>query len=126
MQGKQLGEPQQTLSTQLPLMHWPPVVQARPFFLSAQLIAPVAPWQVKGARQSPSPVQVILQAFVPQTYGEQLAVVAVAQAPLPVQCETGEKVEPMHAAAHAVDAEVAGEAVAGHRARLAEALLVAA
>jgi hypothetical protein len=66
-QGAQLTEPQHTPSTQLPLMHWPPVAQPRPFFLSAQLMAPAAPWQVKGGRQSPSPAQVILQAFGPQT-----------------------------------------------------------
>ena len=45
----------------------PARLQARPFFLSAQLMAPAVPWHVKGARQSPSPAQVILQAFVPQT-----------------------------------------------------------
>jgi hypothetical protein len=39
------------------------------------------------------------QAFEPQTYGVQLAVCAVAQVPLPVQCETGVKVEPEHEAA---------------------------
>jgi hypothetical protein len=66
-QGAQLTEPQQTPSTQLPLMHWPPVVQERPFFLSAQLMAPAVPWHVNGATQSPSPAQVILQAFGPQT-----------------------------------------------------------
>jgi hypothetical protein len=45
-QGAQLAEPQHTPSTQLPLMHWPPVVQVRPFFLSAQLLAPAVPWHV--------------------------------------------------------------------------------
>jgi hypothetical protein len=45
-QGAQAAEPQQTPSTQLPLMHCPPVVQARPFGLNAQLIAPAVPWQV--------------------------------------------------------------------------------
>ena len=45
-QGAQLVEPQHTPSTQLPLMHCPPVVQARPFFLSAQLLAPAVPWHV--------------------------------------------------------------------------------
>jgi hypothetical protein len=42
----QVAVPQQTPSTQLPLMHWPPVVQASPFGLSAQFFAPAAPWQV--------------------------------------------------------------------------------
>jgi hypothetical protein len=45
-QGAQLAEPQQTPSTQLPLMHWPPVAQVRPFFLSAQLFVPAVPWHV--------------------------------------------------------------------------------
>ena len=42
-QAGQLGLPQQTPSTQLPLMHWLPDAQARPLALSAQL---PAPWQV--------------------------------------------------------------------------------
>jgi hypothetical protein len=46
VQAGQSAEPQHTPSTQLPLMHWVPAVQARPFFFSAQLFAPVAPWQV--------------------------------------------------------------------------------
>ena len=48
--------------------------------------------------QSPSPAQVILQAFGPQTYGEQLDVMGVAQAPSPVQCEMGVNVVPEHEA----------------------------
>ena len=68
-QGPQVAWPQQTPSTQLPLMHWLPMpaVQARPFFLSAQLIEPAVPWQVNGGTQSPSPVHVVLQAVAPQT-----------------------------------------------------------
>jgi hypothetical protein len=93
-QGAQLAEPQHTPSTQLPLMHWPPVVQASPFFFRAQLLAPAAPWQVYGATQSESAVQDVLQAPGPQTYGEQLLVAAVAHAPPPVQCETGVYVVP--------------------------------
>jgi hypothetical protein len=42
-QGRQLIEPQQTPSTQLPLMHWLPVVQVSPFFLRAQLMEPGVP-----------------------------------------------------------------------------------
>jgi hypothetical protein len=42
-QGAQLTEPQQTPSTQLPLMHWLPVAQARPLALSAQLRVAPAP-----------------------------------------------------------------------------------
>ena len=63
----QLEEPQQTPSTQLPLMHWLPPAQPRPFALSAQLRVAPAPWQVKGATQSASVAQVVLQAFAPQT-----------------------------------------------------------
>jgi hypothetical protein len=44
-QAGQLALPQQTPSTQLPLMHWPPVEQARPLALSAQLFGAV-PWHV--------------------------------------------------------------------------------
>jgi hypothetical protein len=39
-----------------------------------------------------------LQALVPQTYGVQLADEGVAQVPVPVQCEIGVKVEPVHEA----------------------------
>ena len=63
----QLGLPQQTLLTQAPLMHWLPAVQVRPFALRAQLRFGAVPWQVNGAMQSPSTLQVVLQAFVPQT-----------------------------------------------------------
>jgi hypothetical protein len=45
-QAGQAALPQQTPSTQLPLMHWPPAVQASPFFFSAQLFTPVVPWHV--------------------------------------------------------------------------------
>ena len=59
--------PQQTPSVQKPVMHWVPEVQERLFALSAQLFVLPEPWQVKGARQSLSAVQVVLQAVVPQT-----------------------------------------------------------
>ena len=55
--------PQQTPSVQKPLMHWAALAQARPLGLSAQLLA----WQVKGATQSASAAQVVLQAALPQT-----------------------------------------------------------
>jgi hypothetical protein len=42
---------------------------------------------------------VTLQALVPQTYGEQLEVVGVAQVPVPVQWEIGVNVETAHEAA---------------------------
>jgi hypothetical protein len=67
-QAAQLALPQQTASTQLPLMHSPPPAQAAPFGLSAQLFVVVfVPWQVNGARQSASVVHADLQLFVPQT-----------------------------------------------------------
>ena len=43
VQGRQLAEPQQTPSTQLPLMHWVNVAHARPLALSAQLLVAPAP-----------------------------------------------------------------------------------
>jgi hypothetical protein len=94
----QLALPQQTPSMQLPLMHWVPPVQVMPLALSAQFLL-VVPWQVYGARQSESPAHgEVLQTPVPQTYGEQLCVVGAAQLPLPLQCETGVNVEPLHEA----------------------------
>ena len=61
----QLALPQQTPSVQWPLMHSPPAAHARPLALSAQLFVAPPPWHVKGATQSPSPVQVARQAFTP-------------------------------------------------------------
>jgi hypothetical protein len=64
----QVVVPQQTLFTQLPLMHWLPAVHAFPGGFSAQFLAAVVPWQVYGARQSVSAVHgEILHAFVPHT-----------------------------------------------------------
>jgi hypothetical protein len=63
----QLADPQHTPSTQLPLMHWTSDVHARPLALSAQLFAAPAPWQVKGATQSPSIAHTVLHALAPQT-----------------------------------------------------------
>src|SRR5258706_5624946 len=80
-------------------MHWAPPVHTSPFALSAQLCAPLVPGHVKGATQSGSLAQAVRHAFVPHTYGEQLDDDAVAQAPVPVQCETGVKLEPVHEAA---------------------------
>jgi hypothetical protein len=90
---------QQKPSVQLPLMHWLGVVHARPFALRAQLLVAPAPWHVEGATQSLSPAQVVLHAAAPQTYGEQLDVIGVAQLPAPVQWETGVKVDTAHEAA---------------------------
>ena len=89
---------QQNPSVQLPLMHWLGAAHARPFALRAQLLVAPAPWHVEGATQSPSPEHVVLHAAAPQTYGEQLEVPGVAQAPAPVQCEMGVKVDPLHEA----------------------------
>jgi hypothetical protein len=62
-----VAEPQQTPSTQLPLMHWVPPVQARPLAFSAQLRVLPEPWQVKGATQSLSVPQLTRQTPPPQT-----------------------------------------------------------
>jgi hypothetical protein len=101
LQAWQVGQvalPQQTPSVQAPLMHWAAAVQESPLGLSAQLLVAPEPWQVNGATQSASAVQAVLQAPVPQTYGEQLDAVGAAQAPLPLQWEIGVKVEPVQAA----------------------------
>jgi hypothetical protein len=66
-QAGQVGLPQHTPSTQLPLMHWVPAPQATPLALSAQLRVAPAPWQVNGATQSASVAHVVLHAEVPQT-----------------------------------------------------------
>jgi hypothetical protein len=58
----QVALPQQTPLTQLPLMHWLPAVHTRPFGFSAQLRLGAVPWQVYGARQSPSAVQLVRHA----------------------------------------------------------------
>jgi hypothetical protein len=55
--------PQQTPSVQKPLMHWLPAEHDWPFGFSAQL----PDWHVVGAMQSPSTVQVVLQAPTPHT-----------------------------------------------------------
>jgi len=94
--------PQQTPSVQKPLMHWLAVVQACPLGLSAQLLLVPDPWQVVGATQSVSAVQVVLQTLlvVSQTkLPAQVVDVAAAQVPVPVQCDTGVKVEPAGQAA---------------------------
>ena len=91
----QLGLPQQTPSTQLPLMHWLAATHCTPFGFSAQLRGAV-PWQVYGATQSLSAVQVVRQAAPAHAYGEQLDVVAGAHVPVPVQCDSAVNVEPEH------------------------------
>ncbi len=95
LQAPQLALPQQTLSTQLPELHWLAPVQAVPFGLRPQLLG-VVPWQVVGDRQSVSLVQVVLQAFVPQTYGSHCFVAAIAQLPLPLQFAGSVNVDPLH------------------------------
>jgi hypothetical protein len=59
--------PQQTLSMQLPLMHWLPAVHAFPFGLSAQFRLGGEPWQVNGDRQCESIEQVLRQLVPVQT-----------------------------------------------------------
>jgi hypothetical protein len=63
----QLDDPQQTPSTQLPLMHWAPPAQATPLAFSAQLRVLPEPWQVKGVTQSPSVLQLTRHTPPPQT-----------------------------------------------------------
>ena len=55
----QLADPQQTCSTQWPLMHWVPSVQAPP--LAVRFVHD-PPEHEKPAAQSPSPAQVVRQA----------------------------------------------------------------
>jgi hypothetical protein len=79
--------PQQTPSTQYPLMHWLAAVQVCPLGLSAQFLVDPDPWHVNGATQSASAAQLVLQALLlPQTkLLGQVDEVGVAQAPAPVQ-----------------------------------------
>ncbi len=59
------------------------------------------PWQVSGATQSLSSVQAVLQValLVSQTKPPgQVEETGAAQAPVPLQCETGVKVEPLQVA----------------------------
>ena len=73
-------------------------MQTRPFGFNAQLRLGAVPWQVNGARQSLSAAQLVRQAAPLHRYGEQLDAVDGAQAPLPLQCEIGVKVDPEHEA----------------------------
>lgn len=73
-------------------------MQLEPFGLRLQLFAPALPWQVKGARQSPSAVHDVLQAVPPHMYGEQLVVVGVEQLPEPLQKDGGVYVDPLQLA----------------------------
>ena len=60
-----------------------------------------------------SAVQLVRQAAPPHVYGEQLDVVAGAQAPVPVQCDSGVNVEPVHdAVPHATVAAACRQAPA--------------
>jgi hypothetical protein len=83
----QLALPQHVPSTQLPLMHWLPVLQPKPFGLRPQLLGGDPPRQVLGERQSALFWQVFLQTLlvVSQRYAPQLCVVGAAQLPLPLQ-----------------------------------------
>lgn len=102
LQAGQLELPQQTLSTQLPLLHSLPELQATPGPLRLQLFVPPTPgWQVLGGRQSLSAVHDVLQVVAPHWNGEQLMLVAVAHVPVPVQCDDGVymSVEALHISA---------------------------
>jgi hypothetical protein len=91
-----VGVPQQTPFKQLPLMHSLPPVQTVPLGFSAQLRFGGVPWQVYGARQCESIEQVARQVVPLQRYGVQLEDVAGKQAPVPLQCEVGVYVDPVH------------------------------
>jgi hypothetical protein len=97
-QAGQLVLPQQTLSTQWPLMHSPPAPQAAPLGLSAQFFVLPDPWHVRGAMQSALVAHDVLQAVPPHTYGEQSIETASPQAPLPLQRASVLAVEPEHVA----------------------------
>jgi hypothetical protein len=69
--------------------------------LSAQLLVEPVPWQVRGATQSLSTVQAVLQAALVESQTNppgQVDETGAAQAPAPLQCETGVKVEPLQVA----------------------------
>jgi hypothetical protein len=69
--------------------------------LSAQLLVEPVPWQVSGETQSVSRVQAVLQValLVSQTKPPgQVDETGAAQAPVPLQWETGVKVEPLQVA----------------------------
>ena len=80
-------------------MHWLAAAQACPLGLSAQFLVVPDPWQVNGATQSLSALQLVLQALVPQTkLLGQADEVGGAQVPAPVQWETGVNVDPVQEA----------------------------
>jgi hypothetical protein len=86
----QLEAPQHTPSTQWPLRHCGPVLQATPF---AFRFVHAPPTQVEPRMQSPSPPQVVRQALLPQRNGLQL-VACCAHVPAPLQKPVGVKLEP--------------------------------
>ena len=93
-------KPAPATMTQFWFWHWLLVVHGCPFALSEQLLL-VVPWQVNGATQSLSAVQVVLHAPLAQAQGEQgVVVVAGAQFPLPSQWSGGVSVDALlHVAA---------------------------
>ncbi len=66
-QAPQLALPQQTPSTQLPVMHSFPAEQLEPLAFRLQLLGDPVPWQVNGTWQSPSAVHDVLQVSEPHT-----------------------------------------------------------
>lgn len=95
LQAAHIEVPQQTLSTQKPLMHSLPIMQAAPLALSTGGGAQVFAWHVLPLTQSASVVHAVLHELGPQTYGEQGIPVAVAQLPLPLHVDEGVKVDPV-------------------------------
>lgn len=88
----QLMLPQQTLSTQAPWRHSVPVMHPAPSALRLQF--PL--WQVSGATQSVSVLQLVPHALPAQTNGAQPIGFAVAHDPEPLQLDAGVKVDPLH------------------------------
>ena len=73
---------QQTLSTQLPDVHWLEVVHGEP---SGSVVPQVVPTQEYPVAQSELIMQVVLQAVGLQAYGSQGTVVTDWQVPAPLQ-----------------------------------------
>lgn len=73
---------QHTPSTQLPLTHPSAFVHAAPFCARAWHVPPL---HQSPDTQSPSPPQLVLQAFAPHTYGVHALVTGAGQCPCPSQ-----------------------------------------
>ena len=96
-QDKQLGQladPQQTPSTQLPLVHSAPATHASPLGFAVQ----EPDRQNSPDMQSASAAQTVRQAAGPHLYGAHVVVAVWSQLPLPSQCPIAVYVAPLHEA----------------------------